>query len=183
MPLARQKLLDALKLTLPTAFHKKTGAFLPEKLNGFELNKLECYIWMELANAEFGEQATFSYQRLYRKVEQSPLFSPVERNKMLTSICYNLTVELLKVDPTDSQILEYCHKGISIELSSNQHVYLGALYYNQARYHFAQNEIEHAKKLFQQSHDFYTVIQNIEMAEKVYHMVQQEHGITLVRKT
>ena len=171
--LARQKLLQALRLTLPSAFHKKKGTFLADKLDGLELNWLECQIWMELANLLPAEEGLGAYERLFEKIEQSRLFSDRERHKMLAGVCYNLTVCLLKGGVVDSRVADYCYRGILIELEAKQHVYLGGFYYSLGRYHVEQKNVENAKKFFQRSDDFFNVMQNFVMAEKMYEMVKK----------
>ena len=179
VPLAHKKFLQALKISLPAAFHKKTEAFLPDKLDGFELNWLECHIWMGLANIQSSEEAVVSYERLYEKLAHSKIFSSDERDKMLSGICYNLSVRLLAEGKLDRRIQIYCYKGISIELASQEHVRLGLFYYNLARYYFMQDNIDNAKKFFQRSYDFFNVTQDFERAEKTFNMVKEQYNITL----
>jgi len=179
--LAHQKLLAALKLTLPAAFHKKTGIFLPDKLDGFELTTLECYIWMELANVQPLEERQFSYERLYSKLQHSKILGASERVRMLAAVCYHLSLHLLKSGSADSCILDWCHKGISIEINSQHYNYLGFFYYNIGRYYFAQNQLTNAKKFFQRSYDFFNSTQDFDKAEKTFNMVKTQYNITLCK--
>lgn len=177
--LARKKLLEALKVTLPAAFHKKTDSFLSDKLDKFELTWLECHIWMELANVESVEKGFSLYERLYEKVSQSKLSSFNERDKKLTMICYNVTVYLFRSGIIDERVADYCQRGISLEIETKQLSYLGHLYYNLARYYFENTDMLHAKKFFQHSYDFFRLTKNADGAEKTFSMVLKECGITL----
>ena len=166
--LAEKILLQGLAITLPKIINKKSGKIINTKFDIYDFTLQEIRIYMEIAHTKEGKEAIYMCEQLYTKIEKNIILTTEEKETFLSKLCFNISVTMLNEKIIQEKILDLSKKGIEIERSMNKYPCTGRHYYNIGRYFYEKNDLENAKKFFQQSYNFFFILQDFSNAEKTF---------------
>jgi len=174
-------LVKSLQLTQPKIFDKKIKKVDLKKLAASFINKRESDILIEIAYLNTKKEALEIEELLYKLASSGNSMSVDDKNKVLSSLCFNMSNKMLDLGRKDKLILELCDEGINLEKQQRSTASISYFYYNKGRFYSLIGELENAQKFFQKSYDFFINIEKFDLAESVFLWSKEKYNIILTK--
>lgn len=178
---ALKMLFEALNLTQPRIIDKKNRNLNLENLKDADLNRREFDALVVIAELSDSREESLHMGRiLYEVAHSSAALDSVDRDKILVTLCLNISINLIKLGEKTNEILEMIDEGIDIEKRIGSFLLLPELFCCKGVYYLQfESDRKKAQEFFQKAFNLTISIDKIEESKKIYNWAREVYNIVL----
>lgn len=174
------KILEsALKLTHYSIFNKNTGVLDLQKLEKTSISIKEARILVAISNIYADKRALKIYESLLIALENKSSMTHNQKISVISTLCLNMSTNLLNLDIISDRILKLCKLGLEIQKELKSTSRRGGLNYNIGRYYYEIGDFKNAKKALINAYKSYEIDENLKMAKNVVSWSKEYFNITI----